>query len=790
MHRHAPARIRTRTTAALAALFLALLLGSDDLEDRLRSDVVAERLAAIEEVEEVAPEDARELLTKALDDEDWEVLERAAVALGRLGDREALDDLVDVALDVPIERVRRAACVAIARLDTDAQEAAEDFAKKAKGRNALRALQALTYLGEVAVVEVELRRLEDLATSKEPLVAHWAGRAAVAGTRDGTGLGDLAKLVREEEDALVGLCGGLDTVAVRPTAVDVQIAQGLALDPDAVDVVRRRALRALAAGMELTDSARNLALLSGSLDAKRGAELAWMLVRRLEAAGLDAGATKGLRAHVLDLARAAVDGGDPETRGAGLRVLEHLGEEADLARVLALLESGSPRNRIRAAKALGRGFDADTWVDAMSKRLANEGDPAVREELCVQLGQRRLDAALAPLTAMLDDEEWTVAVCAAVSIGKLGVDGSAEALTPLVTARDWKRRGAAATAFGWLYRGPSVEPLIALLGDRDHSVRRTAYEGLKRLARREDLPPKTDAWEEWWAESGERHRFEHPADVQDREERYGYSDLDRAPSPSVYRRMYESFDVLALEGQYDRIQDLLDGIEIPYRLTGASSLPEAEVHPFSAFFSNCTGEVHGDDAERLAWFVRTGGHLFASCWSLTNTVQAVFPGVIEHDDRGEEIVGSIPIFPVDPMSRFLPGVFPPDVRPIFHLEGSQLIRVQRPEVAEVLIDSPAAAQRYGNGNVVAWFEAGHGVVLDSANHFYIHGFEWMPDLDDGEPLQHYALDHMGLGYERWRASKDERYWRSKGKAAAAVPETCVFNFITNFVRRYRAGQPR
>jgi len=772
-----------------ASLLVAVLLGTDDLAKKLKDDDAKVRLDAIAEVVAQRPEDALKLLEKALDDEDWEVVERAAAALGELGDADAADELVDLALDAPIARVRRAAARSLAGFDAEdtVEDAAEDLAKKTKGKEALGALQALAFLGDATEVGVELKKLEDLATDDDPLVAHWAGRAAVAATD--SGLADLIALEREE-GALIALCGGLDSVAIRPRETELLIVQGLALDPNADEVVLRRALRAMAAGVELTDTKRNLELVTSGIDLERGARFAWELVRRLERSGLDTERTAGARELLLDLARKAADDGDPGARGAGLRVLEHLGEEEDLARVADLLKHGSPRVRVRAAKALGRGFDPEGWAGEMLQRLDSEGDPSVREEFVVQLGQRRLDAALAPLTEALADDEWPVAVCAAVSIGKLNVDGSAEALTTLVDRRDWKLRGAAAAGFGWLYRAEAVEPLLELLGDRDASVERTAYEALKRLSRREDIPPKVAAWRQWWEESKERHRFEHPADQQERRERYGYSDLERAPTASVYRRLYESFDVIALEGQYDRIQDLLDGIEIPYRLTNASALQKAEVHPFSAFFSNCTGEINGDDVERLSWFARTGGHVFASCWSLTNTVEQVFPGVLSHDDRGEEIVGSIPIHPVDPQSRFLPGVFPDLVRPIFHLEGSQLIRVDKPELAEVLIDSPAAAQRYGNGNVVAWFEAGHGMVLDSANHFYIHGFEWMPNLDEGEGLQHYALNHMGLEYDRWRETKDERYWRSKSKAAEEVPETCVFNFITNFVRRYRAGLPR
>lgn len=768
-----------------ASLLLAVLLGSDDLAKKLKDDDVKVRLGAVADLAEQRPEDARKLLAKALEDEDWEVVEHAAAALGGLGDPKAQDDLVDLAVETPIARVRRAAARALVNLD--AAEAAEDIAKQAKGKEPLGALQALAFLGDATAVSVELKKLEDLVTTDDPLVAHWAGRAAVAAT-DG-GLAELIKIEREE-GTLNALCGGLDSVAIRPTETNLLIVQGLALDPNVDEVVLRRALRAMAAGVKLTDSARNIELVTSGMDLERGARFAWELVRRLEGSELEAERTSGAREHLLDLARKAVDDGDPVARGAGLRVLEHLGEEDDLERVTNLLRHGSPRVRVRAAMALARGFEPEGWAGAMVQRLDTEGDPSVREAFAVQLGQRRLDAALAPLATLLEDDEWAIAVCAAVSIGKLNVDGSVEALSTLVDKRDWKLRGAAAAGLGWLYRAEAIEPLLELLGDRDASVERTAYEALKRLSRREDIPPKVAAWRSWWEESKERHRFEHPADQEERRDRYGYSDLGRPPTPSVYRRLYQSFDVIALEGQYDRIQDLLDGIEIPYRLTNASALQKAEVHPFSAFFSNCTGEINGDDVERLSWFARTGGHVFASCWSLTNTVEQVFPGVISHDDRGEEIVGSIPIHPVDPDNRFLPGVFPDLVRPIFHLEGSQLIRVDKPELGEVLIDSPAAAERYGNGNVVAWFEAGHGMVLDSANHFYIHGFEWMPNLDEGEGLQHYALNHMGLDIDDWRETKDERYWRSKSKAAEEVPETCVFNFITNFVRRYRTGLPR
>ncbi|MEZ5979011.1 MAG: HEAT repeat domain-containing protein [Planctomycetota bacterium] len=774
---------------SLAALLVALLLGTDDLAKRLRSKDPMERLSAVQDVEREKPEDATKLLAKVLEDDDFEVEEAAARVLGRLGDPKSVKDLTDLALETRITGVRRAAAEALALLDP--QDAAKSLAKKAKGKEPANALEALAYLGAATEVAFEVPDLDELAESDDAAVAHWAGRAAAAGSRDGVALAQLISIVRKEGKGYGALAGALDTAALLPTPRHLELAEGLLLASDVDAVVHRRALLVVANAVDLAASKDVLADATDGLEVRTGAEVAWLLLQRIDRSELDSAVLADAKLHCRELGIAAARGADPVTRGAGLRVLERLGEDEDAALVVSMLESSDARTRQRAAKALGRGFDPATWVEPMAARLAVEKERLVREELCVQLGQRGLGAALAPLTAALDDDAWQVATCAAVSIGKLNVDGSAPALRGLTDRREWKLRGAAATGFAWLFRADSVEPLIELLGDKDVSVARTAYEGLKRLARRDDVAADPKAWKEWWEQNRERFRFEHPADREEARKKYGYSDLERPPTPSVYRTLYESFDVLALEGQYDHIQDLLDGMEIPYRLTNPSSLERAEVHPFQAFFANCTGEVTGDDAERLAWMALCGGHVFASCWSLTYTVNAIYPGVIAHDDRfGDQVLGSIPIFPVDPWNRFLPGVFPKDVRPWFHLEGSQLIRVDRPEIAEVLIDSPAARDRFGNGNVVAWFEAGHGMILDSANHFYIHGFEWMPDLDDEEDLQAYAIDHMGLDYARWREIAGEKFWRNKSKAAEEVPETCVFNFITNFVRRYRAGLPR
>ena len=109
-----------------------------------------------------------------------------------------------------------------------------------------------------------------------------------------------------------------------------------------------------------------------------------------------------------------------------------------------------------------------------------------------------------------------------------------------------------------------------------------------------------------------------------------------------------------------------------------------------------------------------------------------------------------------------------------------------PERVEVLIDSPECAEKWGGGGeLAAWFRQGHGTILDSVNHFDVQGLELAMGLKEPEQRMAYAVDHMGLDYERLRATKDADWWDSSVKAAREVRDLSVFELVTNFVRLRR-----
>ena len=238
--------------------------------------------------------------------------------------------------------------------------------------------------------------------------------------------------------------------------------------------------------------------------------------------------------------------------------------------------------------------------------------------------------------------------------------------------------------------------------------------------------------------------------------------------------------MLVLQSRGDHIEEVLEDFGIEHRRTSSGQVLKDGLHPQGVFVSNCTGEITADEASRLSWFVRAGGALFGSCWALHETIERLEPGLVRKLETRGEVLGDVPAYPCDADPRYLEGVFLPDSRPIYHLEGAHLIEVLDPEEVEVLVDSPQCAQAFGGGNLAAWFRLGHGVVLDSVNHFELQGFLSASPREPEERMA-YAIDHLGLSYERLREIRKEKFWAKTNSAAEHVKDLSVFRLITNFV---------
>ena len=135
-------------------------------------------------------------------------------------------------------------------------------------------------------------------------------------------------------------------------------------------------------------------------------------------------------------------------------------------------------------------------------------------------------------------------------------------------------------------------------------------------------------------------------------------------------------------------------------------------------------------------------------------------------------------------SPFTEGVFDDVTQPLYELLGSHLIDVIDPERFEVLIDSPQTATDWGDGNLAGWFTVGHGVVLDSANHFDLQGMRNTRLRDEKERMA-FAVNHLGYGYAELRKLKAEGVFAKQPLAIKRTRDLSIFRFITTFVRQNR-----
>jgi hypothetical protein len=394
----------------------------------------------------------------------------------------------------------------------------------------------------------------------------------------------------------------------------------------------------------------------------------------------------------------------------------------------------------------------------------------------VALGVKGLDGAVDALAHALGDQDWGVAACAAVSLGKTGSPRGLEPLRKMLGAKDWKLRGAAVIGLGHLKSVPAVTDLIDALKSKDTAIARSAYAFLRRMTTK-DIKANPKDWTAWWDEVKDHYEFPDLEKEAREAKKYGYA--------TTYRGVYEDLDVIVLQSRGDTIEKLLDRLKIKHRLTRSGQVPDAALHPFAVFVANCTGEITPKDVERLSWFVRTGGYLFGSCWALSETIEQVYPGAVRKLPIPTEVLANVEAEQCPAASPYLTGVFEGVTRPIYVLYGSHLIDVLDPERVEVLIDSPECAGKFTEGNLACWFDAGHGVILDSANHFDLQGLERVTTVKTADERKGYAMDHMGLDYEEVRQLDAKRVWGSRSKAAAEARDLSAFRFITNFVRHKR-----
>ncbi|MCE9636234.1 MAG: HEAT repeat domain-containing protein [Planctomycetes bacterium] len=754
----------------------------------LKSDDVQVRVAAVESLRTGDAPDAEALLLIATKDRDWEVVEKAVVALGDKGGAACVKPLVQIALEAPAHRIRKAAARALAR-NVQHDVAVDALLSRTGGELAHDAFEALAEMARTFEMDPFEKGLEKGLDAKPETGVRGAAAGLVSGLKSEAMAARLPKLL-SDKDAEVG-CAAADAARVRGSALLAPPLIAYLSGEKTSAVVERRVRRALvtiarvAKDTVIADAvAKTLKAdppSSPPLTTSAAARLARFVGDLIEGPEPVVAAARS-----VEILGPALDHADPKVRAAAVHSLGRMrsDETAAKSRTLARQDSDARVRLIAQRSAVKTGDPSkQPTLGMLLDALEYDADPLVREEAAVALGRPGLtDASLALAKAAdramadKDGSEWAAGTCALVSLGKTGDPGAIPTLLKVLDkAKDWRLRGAALVGLGHVRQKAAIPVLIDALANKDPNLRAVAFEFLRRFTS-ESIVARQDLWKAWWKKAEPSFGFRDFAEEAEKAKKYGYS--------PTFEGVYEGLDVIVLQSRGDHIEQLLERLAITHRITHSGAVPDAGLHPFGIFVANCTGEITPKDVEPLQWFVRVGGYMFASCWALHHTVEKVYPGVVRRWPLKGQVIDTVEAHACRDASPFLEGVFTNGGTPMYVLEGAYLIEVLDQERSEVLIDSPWTEAKYGAGDLAAWFSAGHGVILDSVNHFDLQGFDRAEGLKTAADRKAYALDHLGMTYDEIRKISDAT-WDNGTKAGKEAKDLSAFRFITNFVREKR-----
>jgi hypothetical protein len=217
----------------------------------------------------------------------------------------------------------------------------------------------------------------------------------------------------------------------------------------------------------------------------------------------------------------------------------------------------------------------------------------------------------------------------------------------------------------------------------------------------------------------ERQRRSYETGARWAKERMG---RERPADAAALSRVNDS-DIVVVRGVYDRVEQVLGALELPFVVVGADDVPRLGLRPEQLLVVNCPGELPGRALPLVEGFVRGGGSLLTTDWALRHVIEPAFPGLAAYNERPtrDDVVRIELLTTENPL---LAGVIEAGDDPQWWLEGSSYpIRVVDPDRVEVLITSSEMAARYGEAAICVRFDWGAGEVLHMVSHYYLQRTE-------------------------------------------------------------------
>ena len=173
-------------------------------------------------------------------------------------------------------------------------------------------------------------------------------------------------------------------------------------------------------------------------------------------------------------------------------------------------------------------------------------------------------------------------------------------------------------------------------------------------------------------------------------------------------------DVLVYSGTYDSVQEVLKRLDIPFSMRPTV----AKLRNARIVFANCSSSGNKTLVKHAEPFVRNGGWLVSTDWSLLNVVECCFPEKVAYKrgrNSGDEVVA------VEPnLDSLWSDVVVLGADPQWWLEGSSYpIRVVDEENVHVEAASHELLVRYDAPAVSVRFDWGRGHVYHVISHLWL-----------------------------------------------------------------------
>jgi len=250
---------------------------------------------------------------------------------------------------------------------------------------------------------------------------------------------------------------------------------------------------------------------------------------------------------------------------------------------------------------------------------------------------------------------------------------------------------------------------------------------------------------------------------------------ERPTDLEILKKVDES-SIIIVAGVYDKIELVLDLINIPYVLIQPQDFDRINLRPDQILIINCPGDIT-EGLSKIKTFVKKGGFLFTTDWALLNILEKIFPDYVKYNQK-PTTDDCVSVEVVDKSNNFLEGLFQGDADPIWWLESSSYpIQILDKEKVKVLVTSREMKEKYGEAPIVITFDYGDGgTVLHMTSHYYLQRSELRTKRHKASAKE-YIMSEMGFS-EKEAEEIDELEGVSLGEAENAYSTT---QFISNVI---------